>query len=384
VLTRREFLCGTMVTAAGAALPNLAWGETAPGEVEGAGSLRAHAAAHGLQVGCAVQPRLLVPVHDSTENIAYSRLVRTQAGIVVAENAMKWDALRPAPDRFSFGEADALFRFAEANGQLVRGHNLVWHLALPAWFESTATRDNARSLLAQHIATVAGRYAGRVHSWDVVNEAVEPDDGRSDALRRTPWLELIGPKYLELAYRLAHRADPRARLTYNDFGIELDTPPQIAKRACVLRLLRKLKARGVPLHALGVQSHFMADGPRPGRGLKELVRECAGLGVEVYITELDVNDSALEGTLGDRDRAVAAVYRDYLQTMLAEPNVKMVLTWGITDRYTWLNSLPHGRPDGRKQRPLPFDEDYQPALAYFALRDALDMHVCAGCRRSAP
>jgi endo-1,4-beta-xylanase len=345
--------------------------------VSGVDSLRAHGAAVGLQVGCAVVPQLLNwdAVTATGDQAQYTRTVIDQAGILVAENAMKWSSLRPSPTSFSFDQADKLFDFAARFGQQVRGHNLCWHEQLPGWFAATANKENARALLTEHIQTVAGRYTGRVHSWDVVNEAVNVPDGRADGLRKSPWLELIGPNYIELAFTTAAKVDPRARLTYNDYDIELDTAEQEAKRGQVLMLVRRLHARGVPIHAIGIQSHLQAAGPRPGAGLISLIREAAKMGLEVYITELDVNTRALPGGPDVQSAAVADVYKSYLELILPEPNVKAVLTWGITDAHTWLNQSRQPwalRPDGARQRPLPFDDEYAPAPAFFAMRDAID------------
>jgi endo-1,4-beta-xylanase len=341
--------------------------------VSGADSLRAHATAVGLLSGCAAVPERLNLVSTSTD--PYTRTVTEQSSILVAENAMKWSSLRPSPTTYEFSQADKLVQFAAVNGQLVRGHNLCWHEQLPPWFATYATKENARQLLTEHIERVAGRYAGRMHSWDVVNEAVHVPDGRPDGLRKSPWLELIGPEYLELAFTTAVKADPHAKLTYNDYDIELDTPEQSAKRAQVLMLVRRLHARGVPIQALGIQSHLQANGPRPGAGVVSLIRSAADMGLEVYITELDVNTHALPGGPELQDAAVADVYRSYLDLVLREPNVKAVLTWGITDAYTWLNQSKQAwalRPDGARQRPLPFDDDYAPTPAFFAMRDAYD------------
>jgi endo-1,4-beta-xylanase len=312
---------------------------------------------------------------ENESDDAYTQTVIEQAGILVAENSMKWASLRPTATTFAFAEADKLVAFAEANSQQIRGHNLCWHEALPAWFAATATKENARSILTQHIQTVAGRYAGKLHSWDVVNEAVHIPDGRADGLRKSPWLDLIGADYIELAFKTAAVADPAAKLTYNDFDIELDTAEQTAKRGQVLMLVRRLHARGVPIHAIGVQSHLQADGPRPGPGLVSMIREAASMGLEVYVTEMDVNSHALPGGVDIQDRAVAEVYRDYLNLVLREPNVKAVLTWGISDAHTWLNDSPQPwtkRADGARQRPLPFDDTYRATPAFFAMREAID------------
>lgn len=383
-LTRRQFEKAALAMGLAAARPGWlgALGrrkpEAAPGlNVTGPGSLRAHAAARGLMFGAAVNPARLDVEGVAAGRTAdlYTQLVLAQSAILVAENAMKWAGLRPTPETFDFALADRLMRFADLAGQRVRGHNLCWHQGLPSWFQAAVTADNARRLFIHHIEVVAGRYRGQIHSWDVVNEAIEPADGRADGLRRSPWLELIGPEYVELAFQTAAQADPTARLTYNEYGIELDTAEQSTKRGQVLLLLRRLKARGVPLHAVGVQSHLDASGAQPGAGLLDFIREAAALGLEVYVTEMDVNTHALAGGPEAQDAAVALVYRNYLGMVLAEPNVLAALTWGLSSRESWLNTINEPwarRPDGARQRPLPFDDSYQPTAAFLAMRAAID------------
>jgi endo-1,4-beta-xylanase len=209
----------------------------------------------------------------------------------------------------------------------------------------------------------------------VVNEAINPPDGVPEGLRKTMWLDLIGPDYIELAFRTAAAADPQVKLTYNDYAIELDTPAQVAKRDAVLAMLRRFKAKGVPIHAVRVQSHLEATGPQPGKGLVAFIREAARMNLEVFITEMDVNTHAVVGGAEAQDAAVAAVYRDYLRLVLAEPNVPIALTWGFDSGHSWLNS-PHGdqskRADGTRERPLPFDDNLKPTPAFFAFRDAID------------
>ena len=366
--TRRDFL---RLASAAAASPLAAYAVRdkdahAPvlTDVSGSNSLRAHAEARGVLVGAAVVPKRL------TEEPAYGNLVAAQMNLLVAENAMKWAALRPAADKFDFRGADEILAFAGEHGQKVRGHNLCWHESIPSWFEGTVTKDNAQQFLVQHIQTVAGHYAGKLHSWDVVNEAIDTKSGRPDGLRKTPWLDLIGPDYLELAFRTARQADPSALLTYNDYGIELDTAEQREKRAQVLTLVRRMKARGIPIDAVGVQSHLSVTDSYPGAGLQEFVRELRRMDLQVFVTELDINERKLDGSVAERDAAIARLYKKYVGMMLAEPNVKAVLTWGITDRYTWLNAPKYARSDGKPQRDLPFDSDYQPTPAFFAYRDA--------------
>ena len=330
----------------------------------GADSLKAHAAARGFLYGSAVD------MHALKTDEAYRHLIESQCNIVVAENAMKWGPLRPSIDTYNFTEADELVAFAEANHMKVRGHNLCWHRSLPPWFTQQATPENARRLLTEHVAHVAGRYAGRMQSWDVVNEAVDVKDGRSDGLRDSPWLKLVGADYIEVAFRAAREADPQALLTYNDYGIEGDDNGSQAKRIAVLTLLRRMRARHVPLDAVGIQSHITAD-KQYGPGLKEFMAAARDMGLQIFVTEMDVNDRALPADIAARDQAVAETYGSYLKMMLQEPAVRAVLTWGITDSLTWLNHE-DSRKDGLPERCLPFSADNLPTKAFFATREAFD------------
>ena len=333
----------------------------------GGASLGAHAAEHNLLYGCAINVPALAT------NPPYASLIREQCRIVVAENTMKWAALRPSATTFRFDEADAFVAFAEANKQKIRGHNLAWHQNNPAWLASISPAE-ARDVLVHHIETVTGRYAGRMHSWDVVNEAVLLSDRRPDGLRDSAWLQLIGPEYLELAFQTARNADPQALLTYNDYGIEADDPASEQKRQAVLLLLRRLVTRHIPIDAVGIQSHISALAvPGYGSGLMRFIASVRELGLQVFLTELDVNDRSSPADQRFRDAAVASTYRQYLDLVLTDPAVRAVLTWGITDRYTWLNHE-GTRADKQPERCLPFDADNTPAQAFYAMRDCFDRH----------
>jgi endo-1,4-beta-xylanase len=246
-----------------------------------------------------------------------------------------------------------------------------------------ANKGNARELLVNHIHTVVGYLKGRIGTWVVVNEVVEPADGRPDGLRKSPWLELIGPDYIELAFRTAAETDPQAKLLYNDYGIETDSASDARKRDQVLALLQRLKANGAPIHAVGVQSHLFGLARPAGAGLQSFIRETEKMGLDVHISEMDVNCRGLKGAVEERDAAVARVYRDYLDLVLAEANVKTVVTWGITNDHTWLETAGLWNPmdkrgvrvkfvEGLRQRPLPFDEEMNPTAAFWAMRAALD------------
>jgi endo-1,4-beta-xylanase len=263
----------------------------------------------------------------------------------------------------------------------IRGHNFVWHEAIPDWFASTVTKENARKFLVDHIMTVGAHYKGKMHSWDVVNEAVLPKDGRPDGLRKSLWLELLGPEYLEIAFRTARQADPHALLTYNDYAIEYDNEEEAQKRSAVLQLIRRLKAANVPIDAVGIQSHIRAgNSDSIGKGIRDFMANIREMGLQIFLTELDVNEDDLAfDDVAKRDHAIAAVYRDYLTTTLSNPAVKAVLTWGVSDRHTWLNDIPaHKRKQpNRPQRPLPFDEKYLPKEAFYAMRESFDARGAA-------
>lgn len=312
--------------------------------------LKVAAAACGLLYGAAVEPE------DVARDSAYADLVARHCAVVTPENAMKWDALRPHPDAFDFARADRVVAFAEGIGAGVHGHCLVWHEALPRWMPGTMTPDAAAQALRGHIATVVGRYAGRVNSWDVVNEAVERNDRRADGLRRSLWLEALGPDYLQLAFRTAHAADPKARLALSDYGLEYDDIGWMTeKRGTMLDLLRGLRGQGTPIHALALQGHLLGDHPPAfGTGLRDFLSAVSDLGLEIHVSELDVDDQKMPGDPAARDRRSAEIYARFLETTLAASRVRMVSSWGLSDRYSSKRFLaPRG--DGTPVRPLPFD-----------------------------
>jgi endo-1,4-beta-xylanase len=333
-----------------------------PADLNAPQTLRAAGTPRGLLVGCCVHAKTL------QTDAAYTALVKQQMSILVAETEMKFGPLRPTPTTFFFDDADYLVHFAQENHMKLRGHNFVWHRALPPWFASYLTPQNAEQLLVNHIETVAGRYKGKIHSWDVVNEAIQVSDNQPNGMRNSLWYKAL-PNYIDIAYRTARRADPNALLTYNDYGIEAEDAESAAKRAAVLALVRGMRQRGVPLDAVGIQSHISA-GHVYDAGLRSFMAEISKLNLRILLTEMDVNDRSLAPPIPARDAAVAELYASYLRTTLAFPAVEALLTWGITDRFTWLNHE-DSRQDGLPERCLPFDADLKPTPAFYAELNAL-------------
>jgi endo-1,4-beta-xylanase len=333
-------------------------------------SLKQRAANKGLIYGAAS------PQINLSSDALYTAAIVQNCSMLVPEWEFKWTAgnvtLRPSADHFDFTAADWMANFAATHRLLLRGHTLVWHSSLPSWFKQTVNSRNAAGLLENHIQTVVKRYAGKIHSWDVVNEAINPKDGRDDGLRITPWLELLGPNYIDLAFRQAAAADPKALLVYNDYGLDYDTPKQEAKRTAVLKLLERLRANGTPIHALGIQGHLS-----PGKNkfnaekLRQFLRDVASLGLKIMITEMDVIDKNLPIDIEKRDRIIAGVYEDYLSTVLDERAVISVITWGLSDRYSWQTEF-EPRPDHAPVRPLPLNAQMDRKLVWNAIARAFD------------
>lgn len=327
--------------------------------------LAEYAAAARIKYGAAISSHCL-------RDEAFAAAVARECEVIVSEGDMKWGAVRPSPDQFDFSRADRFIAFAQSQRLAARGHTLVWHGDMPKWVGRTLNAHNAERHLLHHLNTVVGRYAGTVTSWDVVNEAVAPEDREQRGLRRSLWYELLGPRYIDLAFRAVAEADPDATLVYNEARLDYDTQEHERCRIAVLMLLERLVSQGVPVHAVGIQAHLDATERRfNGARLQRFLDQLAGMGLDIYITELDVSERGLTGSVRDRDEAIAAVYAHYLDVVLEVPAVKAVLTWGLSDRYTWLNTT-QPRMDGRPLRPLPLDADLRRKMAWQAIADAYE------------
>lgn len=341
------------------------------------GSLKERASAKGIIYGAAGR------YPDFVLNPKLAACYAQECALLVPEWSFKWfiewypkwpvpnHPLRPSPDSFDFTAADWMAKFAQTHNLLFRGHPLIWQVSLPPWFKETVNRQNAEKFMVEHIQTVAGHYAGKMHSWDVVNEAINIYEGHPDALQTSPWLEFLGSDYIELAYRVAAQADPNALLVYNDFGLEYDDADSDKKRAAVLKLLERLKSKGTPIHALGIQSHLSGSATNNYKKLRKFLSDVASLGLQIMITELDVKDEELPSDITVRDRIIAKVYEDFLSVVLDEPAVKTIITWGLSDGYTYHTDF-HPRSDGIPVRPLPLGTDLKPKLAWNAIARAFD------------
>ncbi len=297
------------------------------------------------------------------DDAEYAGVLRREFGMMTPENAMKFGPLRPTRHAFDFEAADALVDFAAAHDMAVRGHTLVWHNQLPEWLTDTSeaawSREQLVEILEEHVATVVEHYRGKVVAWDVVNEAVE-----EDALRDNIWLRTIGPEYIAMAFEAAHEADPEALLFYNDYGAEGLGP----KSDAVYALVEGLVEDGVPIHGVGFQMHVSTEWAPSAQDVAANMKRLADLGLEGHITEMDVR-MPLPPT-EEKLSQQARVYERMLNVCLDASNCSAFVTWGVTDRYSWIPDVFEGEGAA-----LLFDEQYAPKPAYDALQNALGTGV---------
>lgn len=290
-----------------------------------------------------------------------------QFNMMVAENEMKMDALRPARDSYSFGAADALVNMAKNNNMAVRGHCLVWHMQQPAWLSSDGkkndmgwTRQQALDIMKEHITTVMNHFKGSISEWDVVNECLDDDqsivrtnpDGYT--LRPTVWSRAIGNDYIDSAFVYAHRADPSAVLYLNDYDVELQGT---AKAAAFYNLVKHLRSKNIPVDGAGLQCHFSVDQVDSAK-LDRTIRLFDEAGLKCIITELDMG---IPSTSEDNLEEQARNYRVITDIVLNNDNCPNLVIWGIKDNDSWRSA----------SNPLLYDSGLSKKKAWYAVRSAL-------------
>ncbi|MEU1014197.1 MULTISPECIES: endo-1,4-beta-xylanase [unclassified Streptomyces] len=332
-LGHRRASVSALVAVAALALTGTA--TAAPDATSQASTLGAQAAQSGRYFGAAVAAGRL---GDGT----YTGILGREFNSVTPENEMKWDATEPSRGSFNFGAADQIVNGASSHGQRVRGHTLVWHSQLPGWVGSIRDANTLRGVMNNHITTVMNRYKGRIHSWDVVNEAFA--DGPSGQLRSSVFRDVLGGGFIEQAFRTARSTDPAAKLCYNDYNIENWND---AKTQGVYRMVRDFKARGVPIDCVGLQAHFGAGGPPAS--FQTTLANFAALGVDVQITELDIA------------QASPTAYANTVRACMNVARCTGITVWGIRDSDSWRSG----------ENPLLFDRNGNKKPAYNAVLTTL-------------
>jgi len=349
MISRRAFLCG----AAGAFAAPGAIAAAAP-QALGELTLAAAAEKAGLLYGASIG-------EEAFADPAYLALYQRETRIVTTDVALKFDWLRPGPGRFEFARADAILAAAQSAGQRVRGHTLIWNDNAPDWLKRLSAREVER-VFDEHIDTVVGRYAGKLHSWDIVNEPFWPMDRQDGGWRNGPWFAAMGPSYVERAFRRAAAIDKTARLTLNEAQCENDHDWGRSVRPLLARLVDDLLAKGVGLHAVGFQSHLQPQWPSNYPAFADYAANFGKKGLEIYLTEFDVNDMSFPDDLAVRNAMTAKIAAEFLNAALKTRAVKMVVNWQLSDRYSWYRDVWRRKAplSPRQPSPLPFDDALRP------------------------
>jgi len=318
-----------------------------------------------FQVGVAVSPRAL-----KTDEAG---LILQQFNSMTAENAMKMGPVHPKENEYNWKGADSIAAFAKRNNMKLRGHTLLWHNQTPDWLfkdseGNTVTKEVLLQRLKDHITTVVKRYKGTIYAWDVVNEAISDKPG--EYFRPSPWYNICGEDFVAKAFQYAHEADPDALLFYNDYN-EI-TP---VKREKIIRLVKSLKAAGIPIHGVGLQGHWAVNEPSREQ-LDKTLQDFSELGLNIQVTELDISVYPKEHNARDRkpedynteftkekEAKQLEVYKMCFELFGKYKNsISSVTFWNISDRDSWLDNFP---VRGRKDYPLLFDKDLKPKKAFW-------------------
>ncbi len=351
-----------------------------PGFAQAANGLNAAAKTKGMRFGSCFSWSPPGADRGSFANPAYAALLERDCGILVPENEFKWQALRPDSRTFNVQHFADMLDYAEAHALPMRGHTLLWHKTkyFPKWlneydFGATPAKE-AEHILGQHIRTLCKLYGQRIVSFDVVNETVDEGTGE---LRSSSLSKAFGgtEAMLDFAYHTTREHAPGVQLVYNDY---MSWEPGNEKhRYGVLKLLEGFRKRGIPVDALGVQSHIaVTSGGTVGalvskqeKPWRSFLDTAVAMGYKLAITEFDINDRALPKDANVRDGIIANYAAGYLEIMFSYPQLKDVLAWGMCDKYGWLNGFTP-RADNTLQRATPYDVDFKPKALYAAIKDA--------------
>lgn len=313
--------------------------------------------ANFFPIGAAVCPNIIK---------SHTDLLMKHFNSLTCENHMKFINIHPEEKKWDFSAADEIVDFAVANRMKVRGHCLVWHNQVPNWIfldnkGNDVNRDVLLDRMEEHITIMMQRYKKQVYCWDVVNEAAE--DKGADIFRQSKWYKIIGPDFIERAFWFARKADPDAKLFYNDYNC---TSPEKSRK--IYNIAKRLKDHGDFIDGIGMQGHWNIYNPSFDR-IMDTIDLFSSLGLKIQITELDMSMYLFEDTTKEfkqptdemiwlqqeRFEGIFKIFRDYRDIITG------VTFWGVADDYTWLDNFP---VKGRKDWPLLFDIQHKPKKAF--------------------
>lgn len=316
-------------------------------------------------IGVAVSPRALKT--DEAD------LILQQFNSITAENAMKMGPIHPKENEYNWAGGDSIAAFAKRNNVKLRGHTLCWHNQTPPWFFKDAegkqvTKEVLLQRLKDHITTVVNRYKDVIYAWDVVNEVIS--DNPVEFYRNSLFYQICGDEFIAKAFQWAHEADPKALLLYNDYN-EINP----AKREKIIKMVKDLRAKGIPIHGVGLQGHWAINEPSKEQ-LEKTLEDFSKLGLTLQVTELDISVYPKEHNARDRkasdydtvfttekEQQQIEVYKYCFELFRKyRKHISSVTFWNISDRSSWLDNFP---VRGRKDYPLLFDKGLKPKRAYW-------------------
>jgi endo-1,4-beta-xylanase len=356
--TRRQLCCG--LVAAPSLVPSLAQA------LDSTGALAALAATKGITFGCQISSNFFSP--------SYLGLYRGAVRVVTPENDLKAWRVHPSADRYDYGGADRIVDFASSSKIAVHGHTLIWGNGKynPPWIRDLS-HDKVGEFIDQFINTVVGRYRGRIASWDVVNEPTSLGIGNVPAYQEGPFFDALGPSYVGRCFRAARAADPKAILVLNEAQTERDDKMGLAWRKNLLTCLDGLVESAAPIQAVGLQAHLRPQIPFDPAAFDNFLTEIERRNLDIYISELDVDDASFPDDVVERDKRVAETYHQFLSIVLRHRRVKRVVTWGMADPYSFYVALARQKDPAaaRLPRPLLLNERFERKPAWFAVERAL-------------
>jgi endo-1,4-beta-xylanase len=358
MISRRHIL---KMAAAGVAATNARIATATPSP-----SLGAIAARNGRVFGAAA-----AEVIDT--DAGYRDLYVSQTKIITTDVALKIGRIAPQPGPKHFEAADRLLAFCNQHRIAMRGHCLIWNEWNPDWVKSMGNNQR-RAFFDAYIEEVVNRYAGKLQSWDIVNEPFWPGHRAPGGFRLGPWYDAFGTDYIRRAFERAASVDRTTKFVLNEAQTERDDEVGLAVRRGLLKLVAELKDAGVKLDAVGLQGHLQPQYPHDPVRFDEFLHALADLGVDIYITEFDVRDDIFPDEIEARDAAVARTARQFLDMTLRHPAVKMLVAWELADNYSFYRGIYRAKNPtaARLPRPLPYDDKLQAKPLWNAIAQAFE------------
>lgn len=338
----------------------------APQTQSAAQSLGSIAAKNGLMFGAAAGPVI-------DKDVAYRELYTSQTKIITTDIALKMGTIAPQAGALCFDQADRLHQFCANNKVPMRGHCLIWNDWVPQWIKAMSI-DERRKFFDHYIEQVVGRYAGQLHSWDIVNEPFWPGHKAPGGYRLGPWYDAFGTDYIKRAFERAALVDKKSKFVLNEAQTERDDDVGRTSRAGMLRLVDELQHAGVRLDAVGLQGHLQPRYPYDQQRFLDFVHALAERKIDIYITEFDVRDDTFPDDVAARDKVIAETAEKFLNAVLQVPAVKAVITWQLSDHYSFYKGIALQKDPNtqRLPRPLPYDADMQKKPLWFAMARAFE------------